>query len=297
MHMFAFLKNQLHKIFSSVTTKLSALFGRSTIDDAALQELERILIEADAGVSTTRECLNQLRALAGKAPMTGAEAKEVLARILKAIVAGKRYEKNASIFLMVGVNGTGKTSFAAKLAARYKREGKKVLLVAADTFRAAAQEQLSEWASKIGIPVVVGKQDQDPASVVFTGCTQFKNDGYDILIIDTAGRLQNKINLMNELAKIKSVIGKVLPDKMCSTLLTVDAMLGQNSFEQAKIFNQICTIDGVVLTKMDGTGKGGIVFAITKDLNIPVAYVAFGERLEDMELFDPDAYVREFFEA
>lgn len=294
--MFSFLKNQLQKVFSTVTTKLATIFKKSVVDDASLTELERILIEADAGVATTRECMTQLRALAAQSPMTGADLQAALAHILKTILATKRYEKESQIFLLVGVNGTGKTTFAGKLAAHYKAQGKKVLLVAADTFRAAAQEQLSVWGGKIGTPVVVGKQGQDPASVVFTGCTQFKNEQYDILIIDTAGRLQNKINLMNELAKIKSVIAKVLPEATVSTLLTIDAMLGQNSFEQAKIFNEICTIDGVVLTKMDGTGKGGIVFAITKDLKVPVAYVAYGEKLEDIGLFKPDEYVREFFE-
>lgn len=295
--MFSFLKNQLQKVFSAVTTKLATVFSKNVVDDASLIDLERILIEADAGVATTRECMSQLRTMAAQKTMTGSDLQKALSDILKAILATKRYEKNPQIFLLVGVNGTGKTTFAGKLAAHYKAQGKKVMLVAADTFRAAAQEQLSVWGDMIGVPVVIGKQGQDPASVVFAGCTQYKNEGYDILIIDTAGRLQNKVNLMNELAKIKSVIAKVVPDKISATLLTIDAMLGQNSFEQAKIFNEICTIDGVILTKMDGTGKGGIVFAITKDLKIPVAYVAFGEKVEDIGLFKPDEYVKEFFEA
>ena len=192
---------------------------------------------------------------------------------------------------MVGINGSGKTTFAGKLAHKYAQESKKVLLVAADTFRAAAPEQLQEWSDTVGVDMVRGTQNQDPASVVCSGCEKFKTDQYDILIIDTAGRLHTKTNLMNELTKINRVITKQLPDKTVNTLLTIDSMLGQNSFEQAKLFHESTDLSGLVLTKMDGTGKGGIVFAITDELAIPIWYITFGEQLNQLKLFDKNEYV------
>jgi fused signal recognition particle receptor len=197
------------------------------------------------------------------------------------------------VFLLVGINGAGKTTSAAKLAYYWMQQGKKVLLVAADTFRAAAVEQLSTWAHRHMIPIVSGTQGQDPASVIFAGCQQFIQDHYDILIIDTAGRLQTKINLMHELTKIKRVISKQLPSTSMSTLLTVDALLGQNSLSQATVFKENTEVNGVILTKMDSTGKGGIVFALAHDLHIPIAYCTFGEHIEQIALFNNKNYVYE----
>jgi len=199
--------------------------------------------------------------------------------------------KPADLFLLVGINGSGKTTFASKLANYYKRQHKKVLFVAADTFRAAAVEQLSEWAVKLGVDIVHGSANQDPAAVVYQGCEKFKHENYDVLIIDTAGRLQTKTNLMQELGKIKRVIGKVLPDKDILTLLTLDAMLGQNSLVQAQVFNEVVSLSGVVLTKMDGTGKGGIVLAVAQQLRLPVVFISCGERVDDLKLFDSQEYV------
>ena len=185
----------------------------------------------------------------------------------------------------------GKTTCAAKLAYVYTQQGKRVLLVAADTFRAAACEQLQAWAQKINVGIVLDTTAQDPASVVFKGCEEFKKGGYDILIIDTAGRLQTKANLMQELAKIKRVITKHFPEESIDTLLTIDSMLGQNSFEQAKLFKESTQVNGIILTKMDATGKGGIVFGIADQLEIPIAYIAFGEQSNQIKPFDKDEYI------
>ena len=199
----------------------------------------------------------------------------------------------ADVYLLVGINGSGKTTFAAKLALKWLQKNKKVLLTAGDTFRAAATKQLEFWADKIGTEIVTGKQGQDPGSVVFAACDKFKKDSVDILIIDTAGRLQTKINLMNELSKLKRIIQKQLPEAKICTLLTIDAMLGQNSFEQAKIFNKATNVDGIVLSKMDGTGKGGIVFAINQELDIPVAFITFGEKPEHIKSFEAQEYIEQ----
>jgi len=212
------------------------------------------------------------------------------------LLTGKQFEKLKSAILFVGINGGGKTTAIAKMANQLKSDGKKVLLAAADTFRAAATEQLEEWAVRVGVDIVIGKEKQDPASVVYQACEKFKNENYDYLIVDTAGRLQTKINLMNELAKLKRVIEKILGADRVTMLLTVDAMLGQNSFEQARIFNESAHLDGIVLTKMDGTGKGGIVFAIVQELKIPVAYITFGENLEAIKRFDAQEYVKDLLE-
>lgn len=294
--MFGFLKASLHKIYSAVTSKLSGFFSRSTIDESTLTELEILLIEADTGVKTTRTIIEQLRAARMRGDVqAGSDLRAVLKTILCDILALPEPNAHADsrVHILVGVNGTGKTTFSGKLAKQYALQGKRVLLVAADTFRAAAPEQLAIWAQKTGADIELGAPGQDPASVVYAGCERFKKEAYDILIVDTAGRLHTKINLMNELAKIKRVITKQLPNESMSTLLTVDSMLGQNSFEQAKLFKECTDVNGIVLTKMDGTGKGGIVFAIANELRIPIAYIAFGEQPEQLKLFAATDYVEE----
>lgn len=289
--MFSFFKNQFQKIYQQFTSKIAALFSKP-LDEQTLKELEILLMGADTGVKTTRAIIENLKQQHAQGTLTqGADLRAALKNELLAILQSLPTPTQSSIYLLVGINGSGKTTTAAKLAHLYKKQHKKVLLVAADTFRAAATEQLAAWAEKIGVDLITGSENQDPASVVFAGVDSFKRGGYDILIIDTAGRLQTKINLMRELEKIKRVVSSQLPNKTITTLLTIDAMLGQNSFEQAKLFNESTQLTGIVLTKMDGTGKGGIVFGIGKELAVPVTYVSFGEQLEDIKPFSKEEYV------
>ncbi len=292
--MFRFFKDSFKKIYASCTQKLHGLFGRSHIDESAIAELERILIEADTGFKTTQQIIATVKQehAAGKLN-DGAQLHDLLKKQLLAIITKPTCQHVGDIYLLVGINGSGKTTLAAKLAYQEKVLHKKVLLVAADTFRAAAQEQLAAWAQKAGVDIEAGKPNQDPASVVFSGCARFKTGGYQTLIIDTAGRLQTKINLMKELEKIKRVITQQLPDRTVQTILTVDSMLGQNSLEQARIFHECTKIDSIALTKMDGTGKGGIVFAIAQELSLPVSYVTFGEGIDQIKSFDPREYVND----
>jgi len=281
--MLNFFKTQLSKLYTQFS-RISSLFSKETIDAASLKELEQLLIQADTGIKTTRYILDELKKTS-PAQLTGSQLKEHLSKVLFGLLKPFSISDKKIVYLMVGVNGSGKTTFVGKLAHQFIKERKKTILVAADTFRAAAPEQLKMWAEKSGAQLVQGSIGQDPASVVFAGCELFKKEHADILIIDTAGRLQTKINLMNELSKIRRIISRQLPDYKIVTLLTVDGMLGQNSFEQAT------PIDGIVLTKMDGTGKGGIIFAINYDLGIPVSYISYGEKIDDLKLFDPAEYV------
>lgn len=293
--MLSFIKNKLHKIFSTVTSQLGSFFTRTIIDESALKELEVLLISSDVGVGTTRSIIAELKKQIGSTIADGAQLKSALHTILLSILTknSPTQTPDQHIFLFVGINGSGKTTSIGKLAHSYTQQGKKVLLVAADTFRAAAPEQLSQWARQTNADILCGKEGQDPASLVFQGCEKFKKEQYDILIIDTAGRLQTKINLMHELAKIKRALTKQLPEMPIATLLTIDSMLGQNSFEQAKLFKESTDVNGIILTKMDGTGKGGIVFAIAQELSIPVIYLTFGEQSDQIKLFNAQEYVTE----
>jgi len=290
--MFGFLKKKLQKIYTGFTSKVHSLFTKTTVDENTLKELETLLIGADAGIKTTKKIIEQLRAqILNGTIKEGQDLHKALAEQLNQMLGEKPFEKKSDIFLLVGINGSGKTTFAAKLANQLKNEGKKVLLVAADTFRAAAVEQLTDWAKKIGVALETGRQEQDPASVVFTACQRYKDENFDALIIDTAGRLQTKTNLMKELEKIKKIIARHLPETPIHTLLTIDAMLGQNSLQQARVFHESTDLDGIILTKMDGTGKGAILFAIVTELNIPIAYISFGEQLQQFRLFEGKQYV------
>lgn len=292
--MLSFIKNSLKKIYTSITSQLSALFSSSHVDEQTLHKLERILLESDAGVSVTKKLITELKDefKAGKLA-TGEDLKNALHTKLLALATAQTYNPHADVVLFVGINGSGKTTSVAKLAAQLKAQGKKVLLAAGDTFRAAATQQLQAWATNVGVDMVMGNEKQDPASVVFTACQKYMAEEYDILIIDTAGRLQTKTNLMKELEKIGTIIHKQLPEKKISTLLTVDAMLGQNSLDQARLFHESTRLDGIVLTKMDGTGKGGIVFAIMQELHVPVAYITFGEQVEQIKVFNAKHFVEE----
>ena len=294
--MFGFLKKTLTNIYNSLSVKLFNLFGRATIDEEVLKELEILLLSSDVGVATTRSIIAQLRTQVAQGVLAdGSDLKKSLEKILLEILLSVPSSniEDKKIITLVGINGSGKTTCIGKFAQHYSQKGKRVLLVAADTFRAAATQQLTEWASRNEVDIQAGVENQDPASVVYAGCQRFLDGKYDILLIDTAGRLHTKINLMNELAKITRTIAKLLPGEDIVTLLTIDSMLGQNSLEQAILFKQHAHVDGVILTKMDGTGKGGIVFAIAAQLQIPILYITFGEQSSDIKKFEAQEYVQE----
>ena len=292
--MFNFFKNSLSKIYSTVTSKFASVF-QGKLDESSIEEIRKILISSDAGIKTTNAVIEELKNRYKSGQIKdGSDLKLLLKEILLKIL-DINFDYNFDVCIMLGINGSGKTTFCAKLANFYKSEGKRVLLVAADTFRAAAVDQLESWSLKIGVDLYKGKVNQDPASVVFGGCNKFKNENYDILIIDTAGRLQTKSHLMQELSKIKKVILKQLDCKI-SALLTLDSMLGQNSLEQAKLFNESTELDGLILTKLDGTGKGAFVFNVANEFKIPVAFTSFGEKLSAFARFDGKEYVNQLLD-
>ncbi len=288
-------RNQLLSNFDNINKRYNE------IDSDYLQALEEMLISSDMGMPTVLSFVENLtkRIKKEKIKKTN-ELKEIIVEELMLLYNGQidqnklNYGEDLSVFLFVGVNGSGKTTTIAKMAYRLKKEGKKVLLVAGDTFRAGAVEQLQAWASKIEVPVVA-KLNADPASVVYQGLEKGKNENFDVVLIDTAGRLQNKQNLMNELAKINRVIEKFIPKAPHETLLVIDATTGQNGISQAKNFQEIINITGIVLTKLDGTAKGGIVIAIKKVTNIPVKFIGLGEKLTDLDLFNIEKYIYGLF--
>lgn len=292
--MLGFIKQALSKAYEQITSKLQGLFSKKKIDDETLKELEKILLSADTGVPTTKKIIEELKQKVSAGEIQeGSDLKIELENLLLKILNAKNYSYDAQVYLLVGINGSGKTTFASKLTYFFKEQKKKVLLGAADTFRAAAVNQLVNWAERLNSSIVIGNEGQDPASVVYKSCQEFKENNFDYLIIDTAGRLQTKVNLMKELQKIKTTITKLLPDYKISTLLTIDAMLGQNSFDQAKLFSESTNVDGIVLTKLDGTAKGGIVFSIYEQLGIPVAFISTGEQPEQMSKFSANEYVKQ----
>ncbi len=289
MPMFNFIKNKLSTFYTQFNKALNALLGRTSLDPATLKELEILLLSADTGVSTTNSIIKKLQENDSTKPLH-----ELLSTaLIEALAIPMPSLAEKKVFLLVGINGSGKTTAIGKLAYRYKKMGKKVLIVAADTFRAAATEQVAAWATRTEVDCVAGSMGQDSAAVVYKGCERFIQEHYDILLIDTAGRLQKKTNLMNELAKIRRTIGKFIPDAQVMTLLTIDSMLGQNSLEQATLFKECATVDGIILTKLDGTGKGGIVFAIAHTVGIPIVFASYGESPEQFDLFDPNSFVHQ----
>ncbi len=276
----------------------------SKINSEYFEELEEILIMADIGVSTVMNFMERLVDRAKKEKISNpSDLNELIVDELFIIYVNEevlsdkiKYNDNGpTVLLFVGVNGVGKTTTIAKLAKREKDLGKKVMLVAGDTFRAGAIEQLSIWADKVGVKVVTGAEGSDPSSVMYTALEEAKKDNYDVVLIDTAGRLQNKVNLMNELDKVNRVIGKLIDGAPQETLLVIDATTGQNGISQAKQFKEITNITGIVLTKLDGTAKGGIVLAIKDEVNIPVKYIGLGEGLDDLKSFDIEKYIYGLF--
>lgn len=295
----------LSKTRNSFVSNLINLTNRySKITEAYFDELEEILIMADIGVNTVMGFMDRLRARVKKEHLESpADLKEIIVDELFIIYVNDEVlvnkiqfaKEGPTVILMVGVNGVGKTTTIAKLAWKMKNEGKKVLLVAGDTFRAGAGEQLKEWADKVGVGFY-GKEDgADPSAVAYDGIELAKKENYDVVFIDTAGRLQNKVNLMKELEKMNKVIGNLIPGAPHETLLVLDATTGQNGISQAKAFKEITNITGIVLTKLDGTAKGGIVLAIKEAVNIPVKYIGLGERKEDLQVFDIENYIYGLF--
>ena len=295
----------LSKTRNNFVNKLINLNNKTKkLTDEYFDELEEILIEADIGVNTVLSFIERLKKRCKSENITDLNyLQEVIVDELfiiyvdNSILSNKiKYnESGPTVILFVGVNGVGKTTTIGKIASKLKKEGKSILMVAGDTFRAGATEQLEEWASRVGCDIVTGLENSDPSSVIFDGITKAKNDNIDVVLVDTAGRLQNKVNLMKELEKMNKVIGNIIPNEPSETLLVIDATTGQNGISQAKNFKEITNITGIVLTKLDGTAKGGIVLAIKEELDIPVKYIGLGEGINDLETFDIEKYIYGLF--
>lgn len=286
------------KSFSSKLNNLSHKYKK--VNQDYFEEVEEILIEADVGINLTLKVIESVLEKSKKERIS--EPSEINEILMDELFAGYMdkgnyqndlafYEERPTVLLVVGVNGVGKTTSIAKLAYRYKNMGKKVMLAAADTFRAGATEQLKTWAERLGIDIVTGAPNGDPASVAYDAARKARLEGVDLLIVDTAGRLQTKNNLMAELAKIKRVISKEIEDAPQDTFLIIDATTGQNGVVQAKAFAEVTTLTGVVITKMDGTSKGGIILAIRDELGVPVRFIGLGEKMDDLEEFDLEKYL------
>lgn len=292
------LKNSLLKTRDNISNKIDQVLANyRTVDEELFEEIEETLISADIGVETTLKIVAQLR---DKVKLNNiqdpSEIKNVLADILKENIINDKIDNNLNvddktIILVVGVNGVGKTTTIGKLAMKFKKDGKKVLMVAADTFRAAAIEQLTEWANRAKVDIISHKEGSDPASVVFDGVSAMKSRDEDILICDTAGRLHNKKNLMNELNKIKRVIEKEYPEAKKEILLIVDGTTGQNAIIQAKEFMNATDLTGAIITKLDGTAKGGMIFPLEMELGIPVKFIGIGEQVNDLVKFEPEKFI------
>jgi fused signal recognition particle receptor len=301
------LDKGLEKTKNSFFTKLSkAVAGKSKVDDDVLDNLEEVLITSDVGVDTTLKIIERIEERVAKDKYVGTSE---LNKILREEIAGLLSENEANskqsefsientkpyVIMVVGVNGVGKTTTIGKLANKFKNEGKNVMLGAADTFRAAAVDQLQIWADRVGIPMVKQKMGSDPASVVFDTLQSAKTKDVDVILIDTAGRLHNKINLMNELSKIKNVMQKIIPNTPHEILLVLDGSTGQNAFEQAKQFTKATEVNALAVTKLDGTAKGGVVIGISDQFQIPVKYIGVGEKVTDLQEFDKIEFVDSFF--
>lgn len=289
--------------------RINALFANfRTVDENFFDDLEEMLIESDVGYETAVTISDALReeVKLKNVKKTNEVSRVIVEKLVDLYGEAGESEDNSlhyaedaepTVFLFVGVNGAGKTTTIGKLAHRYQQQGKKVLLAAGDTFRAGAIEQLQEWGRRVDVPVIASKAGSDPASVVFDAVKEAKAQGSDILLVDTAGRLQNKVNLMKELAKIKRVIQKELPKAPQEVLLVLDATTGQNALSQAKQFNETTQVSGIVLTKLDGTAKGGIVLAIRNELHIPVKMVGLGEKMDDLQDFEPNEFIYGLFKG
>lgn len=301
------LDKGLSKTKENVFTKITrAIAGKSKVDDSVLDDLEEVLITSDVGVETTLKIIERIeKRVARDKYVTTSELTGILRDEIANLLTENNTEdgdgftlpedKKPYVILVVGVNGVGKTTTIGKLAYQFKKAGKKVYLGAADTFRAAAVEQLVIWSERVGVPIVKQKMGSDPASVAFDALSSAKANGADVVIIDTAGRLHNKINLMNELTKIKNVMKKVMPDAPHEVLMVLDGSTGQNAFEQAKQFTAATEVNALAVTKLDGTAKGGVVIGISDQFRIPVKYIGLGEGIEDLQVFRRREFVNSLF--
>ncbi len=301
------LDKGLEKTKESVFGKLArAVAGKSTVDDDVLDDLEEVLITSDVGVETTVKIIRRIEErVARDKYVSTSELNRILREEIASLLEENHTDDNENwdlpsdhkpyVILVVGVNGVGKTTTIGKLAYQFKKAGKKVYLGAADTFRAAAVEQISIWGERVGVPVVKQQMGSDPASVAFDTLQSAKANGADVVLIDTAGRLHNKVNLMNELKKIKEVMKKVMPEAPDEVMLVLDGSTGQNAFEQAKQFAAVTNISSLAITKLDGTAKGGVVIGISDQLKVPVKYIGLGEGMEDLQLFKKSEFVDSLF--
>ncbi|NMC73035.1 MAG: signal recognition particle-docking protein FtsY [Geobacteraceae bacterium] len=296
------LKKGLRKTHEGLVGRIDALLlGKKKIDADTLDELEEILITADIGMATTQELIRSLEQRLKRDELQDGEAlkaalrEELLVRLEENFALLDMGSSSPFVIMVIGVNGVGKTTTIGKLACKFSMEGKKVMLAAGDTFRAAAVEQLEIWGQRVGVEVIRHKQGADPAAVVFDGCRAAVARGMDVLIVDTAGRLHTKANLMEELKKMRRIMGREIPGAPHETLLVLDAATGQNAVSQAKLFKEAVDVTGIALTKLDGTAKGGIVAAVSSEFKIPVRYIGVGESVEDLREFDPKQFVQALF--
>lgn len=298
---FSRLASGLTKTRDNIVSGIESIFsGSSNIDDDFYEELEEILIMADLGINATTSIIENLKAKVKESKIKEpSECRELLKASMKEQMSltedAYDFEDKKSVVLLIGVNGVGKTTSVGKLAGQLKDDGKKVMVAAADTFRAAAIEQLTEWANRAKVDIIAQKEGADPAAVIYDAVNAAKSRNVDILLCDTAGRLHNKKNLMDELKKIDRVIEREYPDAYRETLVVLDGTTGQNALSQAKQFNEVAKIDGIVLTKLDGTAKGGIAIAIQSELKIPVKYIGVGEHIDDLQKFNPNDFIDALF--
>ena len=295
------LADGLAKTRHNIVSGLDAIFnGFSDIDDDFYDEIEETLVMGDIGINATTAIIDNLKQKVKEQHIKDPhECKELLINSIKEQMqvgeTAYEFEHRTSVVLVIGVNGVGKTTSVGKLAGKLKEQGRKVILAAADTFRAAAGEQLTEWANRAGVEIIGGSEGADPASVVFDAVSAAKARKADVLLIDTAGRLHNKKNLMEELKKINRIIEREYPDAYRETLVVLDGTTGQNALEQARQFGEVADLTGIILTKLDGTAKGGIAVAIQSELNVPVKYIGVGEHIDDLQKFDADTFVNALF--
>ena len=295
------LADGLAKTRNNIVSGMDAIFnGFSDIDDDFYDEIEETLVMGDIGINATTAIIDNLKQKVKEQHIKDPhECKELLINSIKEQMqvgeTAYEFEHRTSVVLVIGVNGVGKTTSVGKLAGKFKEQGRKVILAAADTFRAAAGEQLTEWANRAGVEIIGGSEGADPASVVFDAVSAAKARKADVLLIDTAGRLHNKKNLMEELKKINRIIEREYPDAYRETLVVLDGTTGQNALEQARQFGEVADLTGIILTKLDGTAKGGIAVAIQSELNVPVKYIGVGEHIDDLQKFDADTFVNALF--